>query len=564
MSYRRIRSPGKSNFLKFVLAWLLSKQQVVLLCCSAHAYLFYRDMVYFQPTSHAFLGLPVHREHPNRGLWTPIDVDYDTRGPPLTGDQNVWPIQVSSPKPIRWRSWLKQLDGALWGMPLWSLEELIEGCAFNSFYRPSRCSPPTLVHLCSLSLSSNYNTLREKLGEHISNLDGLTAPKTGDSKVDAILEVLHLEREREKVAAAAAVEEEAADKYPCELRDDTGALAMNQVEGTVDQAERSQVPVYSMDQALAILVRIATEEFGFIPRDIYKGILDLPEMRERHTEALDELDYSNIRSLIGAFICNKELDITLHRVVVVFPTENWTDSDDWEIDFKSVRIAELAAETMRSRDYQYIQRLYNDIYRPGWSSSGLVGWIFKEIICRVFCKGSTLQYLPMISNGAEPPTFLTSAGPPSLHLSAFPGGRVDTRVDFKRGLSNVTLDSNRYYIPTVTNHALFDSFTIDSTSRPVVISVFQIAASSKHEGSAEGYFHIRRLKTHVRKLLKDAGHTPPPYIKVQYFLVCPEDDSERRLEMPVGWSEGTKNTHRGDVFCIRHGVPPRPFVPFVG
>ena len=70
MSYRRICSPGKSNFPKFVLAWLLSKQQVVLLCCSAHAYLFHRDMVYFQPTSLTFLGLPVHREHPNRCLWT--------------------------------------------------------------------------------------------------------------------------------------------------------------------------------------------------------------------------------------------------------------------------------------------------------------------------------------------------------------------------------------------------------------------------------------------------------------------------------------------------------------
>ena len=210
----------------------------------------------------------------------------------------------------------------------------------------------------------------------------------------------------------------AADEYPHKLRDDNEVLAMNQDEGAVDQAKRSQVPVYSVEQVLEILVRIATEEFGFIPRDAYEGILDLPAMRKLHTEALDELDYSNLRSLIGAFGFIKELDITLHRVVVVFPIENRTLSDIWEIDFKSIRIAEHVVETMRSTNHEYIQRLYDDIHRTAGSLS-LTGRIFKEISRRVFCKGSTLRYL-MISNGAEPPTFLTSAGPPSLHLSNSP------------------------------------------------------------------------------------------------------------------------------------------------
>ena len=129
---------------------------------------------------------------------------------------------------------------------------------------------------------------------------------------------------------------------------------MNQDEGVVDRAKRSQVPVYSVKQALAILVRIATEEFGFIPSDAYEGILDLPAMRELRTEALDELDYSNLRSLIGAFGFIKELDITSHRVVVVFPTEKRTLSDIWEIDLKSIRIAELVAETMWSTNHEFI------------------------------------------------------------------------------------------------------------------------------------------------------------------------------------------------------------------
>ena len=33
----------------------------------------------------------------------------------------------------------------------------------------------------------------------LSGIDGLKAPKTGNSKVDVILEVLHLARERERL-----------------------------------------------------------------------------------------------------------------------------------------------------------------------------------------------------------------------------------------------------------------------------------------------------------------------------------------------------------------------------
>ena len=164
MSHRRIRSPGKTSFLKFMLIWLLSDQQVVLLCNNRRVYLFYRDEVYSQPTSDGLWALPVHLTDPHHSIWALIDVDYQEHGPPITGDQVVWPIQASSPNPARWRSWHKQFGGAaLWGMPLWSLKELNAGYAFSSFCRPSRGSSLTLLHLCnlrSLPLSPGYNKIR--------------------------------------------------------------------------------------------------------------------------------------------------------------------------------------------------------------------------------------------------------------------------------------------------------------------------------------------------------------------------------------------------------------------
>jgi len=564
MSHQRIRSPGKTNFLRFMLARLLSNQQVVVLCDNDQVHLFYRDQVYARPTALGFVDLPVHREHPSRSVWGLIDVDFQDHGPPISSDLTVWPIQASSEKPIRWRSWQKQLRGAaLWGMPLWNLEELVEGYALSSFYRSSRGSSLTLVHLCSLSLSPDYDTLRSILEEYLPHLDRLTAPKTGDSRVDAILEVLHRERERERVAAVAVAaveeeeeEEEAVGDYLGKLKDNTRAPAMDQGEvSQVDQAEQPQVPVYTMERALTILVRIATEEFGFIPRDVYRGILDLPEMRRDHTITSGHVDYSRLKELIIAFACDGELGPASQHVVVVFPTENWTASDLWDIDFKSIRVAEDAAEVMRRTTDQDMWKAYNTIHRLPYGSDALAGRIFEEIAHRVFCERSTLLCHPMISEGAEPPTFLTSTGPLSLHLSRFPGGRVHTRVDFKSMLSNVTLDSNRYYVPIASDHPLFDSFAIDAHSRPVVISVFQITVAPKCKGSAEGYLHIRRLKAHVRKLLKGVGYVRPPCIKVQYFLVCPDDGSERRWEMPAGWGEGSKGSHRGDVFCIRVRPP---------
>jgi len=547
-----------------MLAWLLSAQQVVLLCNNHCTYLFYRDQVYFRPTKLGFVDLlHVHREHPSRSVWGLIDVDRQDHPPPIPSSGTVWPIQASSEKPIRWKAWHKQVNGALWGMPLWSLEELVEGYVLSSFYLLPRGSSLTPQNLCSLSLSPDYNTLRSILEEHLPHLGGLTAPKTGNSRVDAILEVLHLEREREMAAvvAAATVEQEqeqeeqeeaTAEEYPGELRDDTSAPATDQDQ--VYQTEQQQVPVYKIEQALTTLVRIATEEFGFIPRDVYEGILNLPEMRRQHAKPSGSLDYSRLKDLIHALVRNRELDVASRPMVVVFPTENRTTSDQWEIDFKSMRVAEHAAEMMRQTTGQHMWKAYDSIRRLQCGSI-LAGRIFEEIAHRVFCERSTLLCRPMISEGTEPPTFVTSIGPLSLRLSPFPGGRLRTRVDFKTKLSNVTLDSNEYYVPAASDNPLFDSFIIDAHSRPVVISVFQVAIASKYEGSAEGYFHIRRLRVHVRRLLKDAGYVCPPYIKVRYFLVCPDDGSERRWEMPAGWSEGSKGSHRGDVFCIRVRPP---------
>jgi len=115
-----------------MLARLISAGQVVLLCGSLKIYLFYQGRVYMRLTQFGIESLPKRRGK-YCPVWALIDVDFNDRGPPLSSTSNVWPIQASSPNPIRWKSWRKQYGAAELGMPLWNKKELMAGYAFSLF-----------------------------------------------------------------------------------------------------------------------------------------------------------------------------------------------------------------------------------------------------------------------------------------------------------------------------------------------------------------------------------------------------------------------------------------------
>jgi len=120
-------------FLKFMLARLISDRQVVLLYDTYTAFLFFHGKVYSRPTQCGFGDLPRRKGALYCPIWALIDVDYLDHGPPITGSDNTWPIQASPPDPIRWNSWSKQNEATLLGMPLWEMDELMEGYVFSVF-----------------------------------------------------------------------------------------------------------------------------------------------------------------------------------------------------------------------------------------------------------------------------------------------------------------------------------------------------------------------------------------------------------------------------------------------
>ena len=116
-----------------MLVQLISAHQVVLLFRTRKDYLFYRGQVYSRPAGDGYEDLPINQRTSYSPIWTLIDMDCMNQGPPIDPEFNIWPIQASSPNPIRWKAWIKQFNAVLFGMPLWSRKELIAGYVCNLF-----------------------------------------------------------------------------------------------------------------------------------------------------------------------------------------------------------------------------------------------------------------------------------------------------------------------------------------------------------------------------------------------------------------------------------------------
>jgi len=333
------------------------------------------------------------------------------------------------------------------------------------------------------------------------------------------------------------------------------------VENLVEKA--GQVPV---DNALKILVNSATEEFGFTPRDVYDGVLNLPVTMQRHVAAVRDLNIPDLTTLVETFAYCHELIGLSHRVVAVEPCAFLLNREKWVIDFKSIQIANQVVEWMRTEDDNHLWRMYN-IFRKSSVTSPLRGRIFEAIVHRNLSGGwrsdrPVPQPMHMVSDGGDAHSFSTSRS--SLTSSPFASDaslsssepfraepRTAVQVNFTtHGLSNVTLDNDKYYILTAGTHPPFTSFTVNLTPdrHTTIISVFQTTISPTYQGSAEGYPLIRKIMSHVRQLLK--GVDVNATVQVAYFLVCPGGESEYEWQMPVEWNGVNTDGCHGDVFSV--------------
>ena len=262
----------------------------------------------------------------------------------------------------------------------------------------------TILWLCySLCLQPRFNDFRWRLQQYLPLPDGPTLATTGNKAIDAALEVLKREREREKAV---------------EVKKGATLLssAADQDEEMVDETGQPQTQVDEVDNALKILVRNATEEFGFIPRDVYEGVFDLPAVKEQHTIATTNLDFSNLMTTVKEFSENRGISSsTSHRVIVVFPIDYIPRLDRWGMDFKSIRIRKKVVELMLLQEDRKLREMC-DFLRRIREGSTLAGWIFEAMVHRKLSCGwedeSRPQPIPMKSDEHDPPAFSVDLSSP--------------------------------------------------------------------------------------------------------------------------------------------------------
>lgn len=117
---------GKTTWLWFMLACCIMQRYNVIFHYREVTRFFFEGRVY-----QADKPRPTFMKVQNFFAWSLIDSDTQKTPPPsfLTDKTfRIFPIQASSPDEARYAIWLKECQRKIWGMPLWTFEEMVKGC----------------------------------------------------------------------------------------------------------------------------------------------------------------------------------------------------------------------------------------------------------------------------------------------------------------------------------------------------------------------------------------------------------------------------------------------------
>jgi hypothetical protein len=125
-----------------------------------------------------------------------------------------------------------------------------------------------------------------------------------------------------------------------------------------------------VDAAFEILVQNATGEFGFAPRDVYRGVFQLPATRMEHKAYVDDFTCEQYKRFIDGFSTDHPFYNLPPHVIEVYPHPPPTGAaikdDSWAVDFKSFRIGKAMVMKMITVDEKLLLEMYHHCRRtPG-------------------------------------------------------------------------------------------------------------------------------------------------------------------------------------------------------
>ncbi|EJC99708.1 uncharacterized protein FOMMEDRAFT_160136 [Fomitiporia mediterranea MF3/22] len=314
---------GKTTWLWYMLICCLMKYENVVFHYQADTRFFFEGRVYRAMRSNASLI--------EKGVfsWSLIDLDRREEGPPefLTGKGvHILPIQAASPNPKRYFHWLKQRNGYVWGMPLWTLDEMMQGFKVHEKFTPF--------------MSTLYEALKSVKGE-------------AGRQACTVLSTVTQEESK-----PARTESDDSDENKAMLVDSYATKGMNvfvkedAIRNAMRFAKDDKGNWNNAETVFELLVKDAVHQYGEAVRDITSAVFDGFAQAEEKYQAALNLDKATIDALTDALACigterASNLESISHRLFSVEPVKEArlsNKNDTFIPKFKSDRIGEIFME----------------------------------------------------------------------------------------------------------------------------------------------------------------------------------------------------------------------------
>ena len=322
-----------------------------------------------------------------------------------------------------------------------------------------------------------------------------------------------------------------------------------------------------VEEALDYLLNLAIERFGYVARVVFKAVFDFRSTTEDFLDAFN-INFQQLKDAAASFSSNGSVDFKFsNRILVISPvysTSKYFERIKWNVAFNSDWVAKEIMKKLDAKEKIEIRQLIN-FFREVPQAGSMVGSMFESVAHTEMARTGSWSLIPMVSGSTteRSPNFVVQESPDKVKLDRGPR----EIFNFKSVSDLLELDDDKYYVFEAKNFPLLDSFMVDLDyqKRSGTLWIFQVTKSQLHGGSAEGYLHIRKLISVLKKQLR--GTQPPsktsrtasrqisssPAVNVCYVLVVldVEGGPINQWQFPTGWNEKcTMNDHRGKVYCL--------------
>ncbi|KAL4249333.1 Crinkler effector [Abortiporus biennis] len=305
---------GKSCFQYYLLARLLQQGQVVLISLDGvNIFLFYFDKVYAASmTNSELVQYPSGSTKNLLSIWSLVDTDTGNSEPCPGLLNNKFLVQSAPPDPARYKCWTKQKDAVVFGMKIWTREEIYLALQYETEY-------PTLVE----ELTDAYGQTSRPatvIDKHMMTETIMPqSPFLGDSPEGRIRTYLQVANFLYRVRTS--------------------------------RSSCSNDEEFTVETAISSLLDEAIYHFGYVARDVLAGVFRLESQSLYHKEALVSQSLDSLHDIVNSIRGGRALSPSSHRLIVQRPIPPTSHLDllmrvQWSCHFKSAWIMQQLFEKL--------------------------------------------------------------------------------------------------------------------------------------------------------------------------------------------------------------------------